>query len=162
MGHAARQAGRIAGSGRWPGRIGLGLLLLASGCATVEDMFKPAPPPRPAAARPAPRPAARPARPPAAVPAPVQQAALPSPVEEVAVPALKGAPASRVEAVLGAPAVRQPNGAGERWSWRAQGCTLDLFLFPDVATGGLAVLDERGEGAPATECARLVAGARAR
>jgi hypothetical protein len=152
--------------------VALGLALLAgAGCSAVEDLFgqKPAPvapPQRPAARKP-------PARPPAARLVPVKPPAVAEPVVAeplgppggapavaMAVPNLAGASGARVEQVLGAPGSRTASGAGERWDWRGEGCTLSLFLFPDVASGALSVLDMRAVGAPAEECARRVAGAR--
>ena len=69
-------------------------------------------------------------------------------------PALPGVPAGQVETVLGSPESRVASGAGERWRYRGPGCTLDLFLFPDVGSGGLVVLDRRAGGASEQECLR--------
>jgi hypothetical protein len=63
-------------------------------------------------------------------------------------------PAGQVEQALGAPSARAASGAGERWSYRGPGCTLDLFLFPDMGSGGLVVLDRRAGGASEQECLR--------
>lgn len=70
------------------------------------------------------------------------------------VPSLAGLPGARVEALLGAPATRAPSGTGERWSYRGPGCTVDLFLFPGVGSGGLVVLDRRATGLGEQECLR--------
>jgi hypothetical protein len=146
-------------------------LLGGAGCSAVEDLFgkKPAPvvaPQRPAARKPPARPpAARlvPVKPPVAGPAGVEPVtAEPLLPVAVVVPSLVGASGARVEEVLGAPGSRLGSGAGERWDWRGEGCTLSLFLFPDVASGALSVLDMRAVGAPVEECARRVAGARGR
>ena len=57
---------------------------------------------------------------------------------------LAGRSASDLEALLGKPGERSREGTGERWTYRAKGCAFDVFLFPDVASGGLTVLDYRG------------------
>jgi hypothetical protein len=57
---------------------------------------------------------------------------------------------SAVRALLGDPAARTPAAPGETWIYRAGSCELRLFLFPDVAKGGLHVLDHRvSDPAPA-------------
>ncbi len=152
-----------AGGGWWRvAWVAAGLALLA-GCGPAGQ-FAPSPgaqvqPPRVV------RPAARPAPP----QRPVLPQVLPSlpateegapPQEELVspvaapVPSLAGLPAARVEALLGAPAGRAPSGTGERWSYRGPGCTVDLFLFPGVGSGGLVVLDRRATGAGEQECLR--------
>lgn len=134
-------------------------LALLAGCGPGGP-FAPAPPPRQAVQRPTPRPAPRPIpRPPAqpsaeqpppdAAPADPPRAAEPMPL-----PSLARMPAAQVEQSLGAPAARAASGAGERWSYRGPGCTLDLFLFPDMGSGGLVVLDRRAGGASEQECLR--------
>ena len=69
-------------------------------------------------------------------------------------PSLARMPAGQVEAVLGAPESRVASGAGERWRYQGPGCTLDLFLFPDIGSGGLVVLDRRAGGVGEQECLR--------
>ena len=44
---------------------------------------------------------------------------------------------------FGEPVARVPTGQGERWTYRAGGCQLDVFMFPDVSHGGLTALDDR-------------------
>lgn len=137
---------------------GLAVLALLAGCGPGGPFAPAAPPPArpPVAQRPAARPAPRPAPPrpvplqpdlPATEQAPVAAPAIP-------LPQLARMPAGQVEAVLGAPVARVASGAGERWSYRGPGCTLDLFLFPDMAAGGLVVLDRRAGGASEQECLR--------
>ena len=133
---------------------------ILSGCAALTSVFAPPPPPKPAPARPATRPA--PARP---VPvAPVVPARQPEPPAVPADPPieLSGVSASRLEALLGMPADRSPSGTGERWTYRGGGCALDLFLFPDVASGELSVLDRRASGGAEQDCLRRLRNAPAR
>ena len=154
-----------------------GWLALLAGCGPGGP-FAPAPPPVRAPAPRVVRPAARPAPPRPSVPlvlpnlpateqaAPPQQADVPEaalpeqPGSRVAepgvapVPSLAGLSAARVEALLGAPAERAPSGVGERWRYRGPGCTVDLFLFPGVGSGGLVVLDRRATGADEQACLR--------
>jgi hypothetical protein len=154
MAHGAFPANRTAAA-MW-----IAVLALLAGCGPGGP-FAPAPPParpqvqRPAA-RPAPRPAPRPVPPQPLPPQPELPAIEPPPVAAPAIPLpdLARMPAAQVEAVLGAPAARVATGAGERWSYRGPGCTLDLFLFPDMAGGGLVVLDRRAGGAGEQECLR--------
>jgi predicted small lipoprotein YifL len=143
--------------------VSAGLAVLA-GCGPGGPF---APPPRaPVAAPKVVRPAARPAppRPPALprvlpnLPASEDPPPPDAPGEPAAapVPSLARLPAARVEALLGAPAARAPSGTGERWSYRGPGCTVELFLFPGVGSGGLVVLDRRATGAGEQECLRRI------
>ena len=135
-------------------------LALLAGCGPGGPFGPPSPPARPPSVqRQAPRPAPRPAppRPPAPqpeLPATEAPPQTPAPPARPPVPSLARMPAAQVEEVLGTPAARTASGAGERWSYRGPGCTLDLFLFPDIAGGGLVVLDRRAGGASEQECLR--------
>lgn len=61
-----------------------------------------------------------------------------------------GLSAGAVRDLLGTPASRTTAAPGETWTYRDGGCELRLFLFPDVASGGLRVLDHRiADAAPA-------------
>lgn len=127
-------------------------LALLAGCGP----FAPAsPPPRPAVVqRPTVRPAPRPAPPRPVVPQPDLPAAEQPAPSPAPLPVLARMPAGQVETVLGSPESRVASGAGERWRYRGPGCTLDLFLFPDIGSGGLVVLDRRAGGASEQECLR--------
>jgi hypothetical protein len=156
MAQGMRPANPAAAAGRL--LAAAALLALLAGCGA----FAPPPPPRPAVvqrppARPAPRPV--PPRPPVPLaaeqpPAAATPAAPPPAAETVPLPNLARMPAGQVEQALGAPSARAASGAGERWSYRGPGCTLDLFLFPDMGSGGLVVLDRRAGGASEQECLR--------
>ena len=131
---------------------------LLAGCGTLQRAFpslsppRASPPPRTAARALPPRPAeAAPA--PAAAPAPDLAGVSPAPFN-LAPLNLANLPADQVEALLGPPASRAGIGTGERWTYRAPGCALDLFLFPAVGGGGLAVLDRRASGTGEQECLR--------
>ena len=127
----------------------LAMAALLAGCGTLQRAFPSLSPPR---ASPPPRIAARalPPRPAEAAPAPAA-----APAQAYAAPLdLANLPADRVEALLGPPASRAGIGTGERWTYRAPGCALDLFLFPAVGGGGLAVLDRRASGTGEQECLR--------
>ncbi len=54
-----------------------------------------------------------------------------------------GLSSSQLVQLLGEPAARVPTGQGERWTYHAGGCQLDVFMFPDVSHGGLTALDHR-------------------
>jgi hypothetical protein len=76
-------------------------------------------------------------------PAPVQSSPLappvaPAPEADVAVVGLSGA---AVRSLFGAPATRAASGPGETWGYHSGECQVQLYLFPDVAHGGLRVLD---------------------
>jgi hypothetical protein len=143
-------ANRPKAAARWrlPGLAAC--LALLAGCGA----FAPPPPPRPVvvqrpAVRPAPRAIPRPVVPQPDLPAAEQPAPAPA-----ALPSLIRMPAREVEAMLGAPESRVASGAGERWRYLGPGCTLDLFLFPDVGSGGLVVLDRRASGMGEQDCLR--------
>lgn len=151
MAYGFRPAIRPASVAAW-----LAALVLLAGCGPGGPFAPAPPPPRPQVQRPAARPVQRPAPPrPVApqpdLPAPEQP---PVPAPSIPLPSLARMPAGQVEAVLGEPSARVASGAGERWSYRGPGCTLDLFLFPDMVGGGLVVLDRRAGGASEQECLR--------
>jgi hypothetical protein len=58
-----------------------------------------------------------------------------------------GLSAAELAKLFGAPAARVPAGTGERWTYHAGPCEVDVFMFPDVAHGGLTALDRRITGA---------------
>lgn len=124
-------------------------LVLLAGCGLGEPPPPPPPRPPPRAARPLPLPPPPPPAPPPSV-------------SVVAPPDLAGASAARLDDLLGSPDERAASGPGERWRYRAEGCVLDLFLFPDVATGRLIVLDRRAQGAEESACVRRLQAARGR
>ncbi len=152
-----------ASRGWWRAALAVAGAAALAGCAGGRGPFAPlslAPPAAtaPQVARPAPRrPVARPAPPRPTAPAPGDLAGN---VPANAPVALAGASAERVEAQFGPPASRAASGSGERWTYRTGDCSLDLFLFPDVSRGGLAVLDRRASGADAEDCARRLRDAR--
>lgn len=81
--------------------------------------------------------------PPAA--APTADAAAPAPAAAPAATpiSIDGLSENAVRALLGNPAARAAAAPGETWIYRDASCELRLFLFPDVAKGGLHVLDHR-------------------
>ena len=144
----------------------LAMAALLAGCGTLQRALPSAsplraPPPPRTATRPPPR-----LLPPSLLPPSLPQPSLPQPSPAEAPPApaparanpapidLARLPAALVEALLGPPAGRSANGTGERWTYRAPGCALDLFLFPPVGGGGLTVLDRRASGTDEQECLR--------
>jgi hypothetical protein len=167
-----RQGGEAAGCGAAPGwrRMAgaLAWVVLLAGCGPGGPF---APTPLPAPQSRAARPPARlaPPRPAPAVPlpnlpateapptgggdaVPGTQADAPPPP---AVPTtLAGLSAGRVEALMGQPMARSASGTGERWRYAGPDCTIELFLFPGVGSGGLVVLDRRATGATERECLR--------
>ena len=64
---------------------------------------------------------------------------------------MNGLSGKAVRALLGQPAARSGPAPGETWTYRSGPCEVKLFLFPDVANGGLQVLDSRVDGAGAHE-----------
>jgi len=101
--------------------------------------------------------------PPPAPPPPPQAAANPAkPRREppLRVSALLKADTVAVEAALGLPVLRRPEGAGEIWLYaHASGCAIDLVLFPD--TGGGARVSHATTRTPPNlseaACLRLIA-----
>jgi hypothetical protein len=128
----------------WP-PAGLALLTLVSlaACGDVSHLLA-GPPTAPQAHRPAATPpsaiplhaAARPAKAPTAV----ASEPLPSAQPPIVLTGLTGPELLRL---FGEPAARSPSGEGERWTYRAGACELEVFVFPDVAHGQPSVLDER-------------------
>jgi hypothetical protein len=85
-------------------------------------------------------------RPPEGEPAPVVAEALP--VEREPMPVvIDGLSGTAARALLGQPATRAGHAPGETWMYRSGSCEVDLFLFPDLNSGGLRVLDHRVSGA---------------
>jgi hypothetical protein len=128
-------------------------LLSFPGCSDTGRIFSSAPtrqaaqPRRPAPTASLPVPPTPP--PPATVPqvAPVTSEPLSGPAThpEPAQPAIvvTGLSALQLVKLFGEPVARVPTGQGERWTYRAAGCQLDVFMFPDVSHGGLTALDHR-------------------
>jgi hypothetical protein len=113
--------------------LGFAGALLQAGCASLfapapkpdlerapPEYLPPRPPPHRAAAKPLPEPP--PAEP------------------DVTVVGLSG---SVIRAMFGDPAARTPSGPGETWTYQSGDCQVQLYLFPDVAQGGLRVLDDQ-------------------
>ncbi len=135
-----------------PASLALLALVLLPGCSDISRVF--APPPVPVAVVKHP-PAPPPARPPAPAqsrPAPVPPAepVVSQPLGTSAPPAaagpdvvLTGMSQPALVRLLGQPAARSPTGQGERWTYRSGRCQVEVFIFPDVARGEPAVLDQR-------------------
>ena len=60
---------------------------------------------------------------------------------------LEGLSGDSVRTLLGPPLTQVAVGPGETWTYRSGACEVQLFLFPDVADGGLHVLDHHVNGA---------------
>ena len=95
-------------------------------------------------------------------PPPAAQAAPAKPRREppLRVSALLKADTAAVEAALGPPVLRRPEGAGEIWLYaNASGCAIDLVLFPDA--GGAARVSHATTRTPPNlseaACLRLIA-----
>jgi hypothetical protein len=58
-----------------------------------------------------------------------------------------GLSADAVRSLLGPPVAQAAAGPGETWTYRSGSCEVLLFLFPDVSSGGLRVLDHQVNGA---------------
>jgi hypothetical protein len=134
----------------------LGLLALA-GCALVAPPAgKPAHPaplahhPRsPPSTAPSGSAAAAGTRPhPAAAPAPAPaQTPLPAPLDVV------GLSQSEVRTLLGPPTARAAQGANETWTYRAQGCAVEVAFYYDVSRSAFFALSQRlTGGADAQHC----------
>jgi hypothetical protein len=132
--------------------------------ASIRQFFSPPPPPPPPAPAPKPVRIATP-RPPKPKPVPTGEAFGPPVPSEVYGPAspaqetpAEEAPADTrpihitgmqdkdVRALLGEPSIQTGPSPGETWTYRSSGCEVELYLFPDVAKGGLHVLDYRVNG----------------
>jgi hypothetical protein len=84
----------------------------------------------------------------AASTAETKPATLPEPV------VVNGLSGNAVRAMLGQPSARAGPAPGETWTYRSGSCAVELFLFPNVAHGGLQVLDSRVSGAGSGEDSR--------
>jgi hypothetical protein len=121
-------------------------LLSLPGCSDVERLFGPtsgkqvAAPHRPAAPLPVP-----PIPPPEAAQPVVQVSSEPASRPAPAQPAIvvNGLSSPQLVKLFGEPVTRAPTGQGERWTYRSRGCSLEIFMFPDVSHGGLTALDDR-------------------
>ena len=126
--------------------VWLALLGCSEPPAPKEAFGPPAPPPpRPPAVRktlPIPLPPDVPPPPP-----PVAETPAPPPVADTQPPpppiVLTGLSEADLAKLFGAPAARVPAGTGERWTYHAGPCQVDVFMFPDVVHGGLTALDRR-------------------
>lgn len=81
-------------------------------------------------------------------PAPRPVSRTPAPITPIVIDGLS-APA--VRALLGTPVTQSATGPGETWTYRSGRCELAVFLFPDVESGGLRVLDHEVTGVGARE-----------
>lgn len=115
------------------------MALLAAGCA-----HKPPPAPPPAQAKPdlPPLPRAKPE----AHAHPVPPAAPPGP--DIV---LVGLSQSEIQSVLGDPADRVEQGAGQSWTYRAPHCKVELTFFFDVSRNDFYALDRHVEGTDGSE-----------
>lgn len=64
---------------------------------------------------------------------------------------IDGLSATAARDLLGAPATQVAAGPGETWTYKSGRCAIALYLFPDVANGGLRVLDHQVDGVGAAE-----------
>lgn len=60
---------------------------------------------------------------------------------------IDGLTADAAHELLGAPTTQVATGPGETWTYKSGPCAVALYLFPDVASGGLRVLDYQVDGA---------------
>ena len=121
-------------------------LLSLPGCSDVERLFSPTPgkqtasPHRAAPALPVPPiPPSESAQP--VVPVSSEPVSRPMPAQPAIV--VNGLSSPQLVKLFGEPATRAPTGQGERWTYRSSGCSLEVFMFPDVSHGGLTALDDR-------------------
>lgn len=120
--------------------MALGGLLAVAGCAKVDQMLASlGAPPSSGAAGPEHLPLPPPPPPRAAH----ASASVPLDDRQVAVDGLS---ANAARALLGPPLTQVASGPGETWTYRSGRCELALYLFPDVANGGLRVLDHQVNG----------------
>lgn len=128
---------------------------LAAVAPSEPDEAPPPPPPLPA---PVPAPAeeegptvatapAPPAPPPVAAPRPAVPDA--APVDPAS---LIGAGERRVVALLGEPESRRSEGAAQVWRYGSGDCRLDVYLYPELAGGGLHALAWRRAGPAQAVC----------
>lgn len=116
--------------------LALGSLLGLAGCAEIGQWFSTPPADTPATEEHLPLP------PPPAPPRP----AMPK-VEPLAPIVIDGLTADAARDLLGAPTSQVAAGPGETWTYKSGPCAVALYLFPDVASGGLRVLDHQIDGA---------------
>lgn len=105
---------------------------------TVTRITTPAPAPRPTMARQSPAPDNHPLMTTTSVAAPPTDSGPPLQVN--------GLHGQAVSALLGQPTARSAQAPGETWTYRSGSCEVNLYLFPDVAKGGMHVLDHRVSG----------------
>ena len=113
----------------------LGSLLGLAGCAGSGQWFS-APPADTSATE------AHLPPPPAPAPHPVVRKVEPPPPIVI-----DGLTADAARDLLGAPTTQVAAGPGETWTYKSGPCAVALYLFPDVASGGLRVLDHQVDGA---------------
>jgi hypothetical protein len=106
-----------------------------TGCTAIGQWFSPPPADKPATEEHLPLP------PPPAPPRPVvHKVDAPPPI------VIDGLSASAARDLLGAPATQVAAGPGETWTYKSGRCAVVLYLFPDVASGGMRVLDHQVDG----------------
>lgn len=104
-----------------------------------------------------------PAAPPAAAPVSLPIAPPSAPRQRGAGPpaaagALIGSHAEEMRRMLGEPALRRPEGDAEIWLYEAEGCRLDVVLYPEHGALTVAYASARADGAAeVTEAACLAA-----
>lgn len=131
-------------------------LAMLAACASKPPPAQPKPasavsedlPPRPRE-KPEIRPRARQTRPPASANAP--QAAGPN-IE------LSGLSRPEIEALLGEPAERTEQAAGQSWVYRGPRCRVEIALFFDVNRNEFYALDQRTDGAVQNCLQQIAAG----
>ncbi len=120
----------------------LASLLLLAGCDAIGTWFHgPAAPEEPTTSTDEQLPL-----PPPPAPRPPSLSASAAAQPPVVVNGLSG---DAVRTLLGPPLTQVAVGPGETWTYRSGACEVQLFLFPDVAQGGLHVLDYHVNGAGA-------------
>ncbi|MEQ8817467.1 MAG: hypothetical protein RLO51_22075 [Thalassobaculum sp.] len=117
----------------------LTLLLTVAACSTAgpsDRSADPSVPPTSALPVPTPRPGENKARP--AAPVPVPRPERPSPPFDLG--QLGGATESTVVSTLGMPDNVREQQPGKVWVYRHGGCQVEVFLYPSVDVGNMAVL----------------------
>ena len=116
--------------------LALGGLFALAGCAEIGQWFDAPPADTSATEEHLPLP------PPPAPPRPVMhKVEPPQPI------VIDGLTATAARDLLGAPTMQVAAGPGETWTYKSGPCAIALYLFPDVASGGLRVLDHQVDGA---------------